>query len=157
MDYFKRINKSKIAPEFLKKCEQLLINCQARGAVYYAISGFRDPLEQEALYKIGREPNDTRKVVTNARPFKSAHQYGLAIDFAADLDAKREGLQPDWNIKSYEILAEEARKLGLMPGMDFKTFKEGPHIQSHTSYNWSQLELIYKTQGIEAVWRLLKV
>lgn len=150
-DYFSRINKNTINPIFLSLVEQLLKNCAARGVIYYAISGTRTPEQQAALYAQGR--STPGKIVTNAQPFSSLHQFGLAMDFCKDLDMTKEGLQPSWNIADYEVLAEEARKLGLVCGMDFKTFKEGPHIQYATKLSLKELKELYLKDGLEKVWQ----
>jgi peptidoglycan LD-endopeptidase CwlK len=151
--HFTRIDLQYIHPKLVKLCEQLVENCKARGHEYYAISGYRDPKQQEALYAIGRTTELDRKPVTNAKPYSSYHNFGLAIDFAKDKDAARAGLQPDWDIKSYEILASEARKLGLVSGMDFKTFKEGPHIQVPFAVApLNELTKILKEKDLSAVW-----
>jgi hypothetical protein len=129
--HFTRIDLQYIHPKLVKLCEQLVENCKARGHEYYAISGYRDPKQQEALYAIGRTTELDRK----------------------DKDAARAGLQPDWDIKSYEILASEARKLGLVSGMDFKTFKEGPHIQVPFAVApLNELTKILKEKDLSAVW-----
>src|SRR5205085_7135862 len=96
---------------------------------FYAISGFREAKEQEALYAIGRTTQLNRKPVTNAKPYSSFHNFGLAIDFCRDADTTRDGLQPDWKFEDYKILAEEAVKVGLEPGYNWKKFPEGPHVQ----------------------------
>lgn len=149
----KRIDKSKIYNKFYSLCEQLLINCSKRGYTYVAISGFRDPKEQAKLYAQGR--STPGKIVTNAKPWTSFHNFGLAIDFAFDTDSKREGLQPGWNLEDYEVLREEAKKIGLISGMDFKTFKEGPHIQFNSSLTLKQMQEIVEKQSLEALWRKL--
>jgi peptidoglycan L-alanyl-D-glutamate endopeptidase CwlK len=123
-----------------------------RGHSYYAISGFRDPIEQDKLYAIGRTEKKGSPIVTNAPGFKSYHNYGLAIDFCWDKDQKREGLQPGWDVKSYMVLAEEAEKLGLVSGMKFKMV-DAPHIQIPMNViGLTKLEEIYKEGGIEACW-----
>lgn len=147
---FNRIDTAKINPNFLSLCKQLVENCKARGVLFYAISGFRSEQEQAKLYAQGR--TTPGKIVTNAKPYQSLHNFGLAIDFCADKDATKEGLQPDWNMAQYKILQEEAHKLGLTSGLDFKSFPEGPHIQLKISKPLPELEKVFKTKGLEAVW-----
>jgi peptidoglycan L-alanyl-D-glutamate endopeptidase CwlK len=132
-ELFKRVNQSLIHPWLLSRCKQLVKNCAARGVLYYAISGTRTWAEQQDLYNKGRDSDgkviDPKAVVTKALPGTSMHNYGLAIDFCRDKDADRAGLQPDWEIKSYKVLAEEAQKLGLEAGFFWKSFVDAPHIQ----------------------------
>lgn len=152
-ELFKRIDKSKIAPWFLEKCEKLIEECLKQGRTFYAISAFRDPVEQEKLYAIGRTTETHRKPVTNAAPYKSFHNFGLAIDFCLDKDAEKAGLQPDWDYEDYKILANEALKIGLTPGYYFKSFPEGPHIQTpFLGGTTKDMEAIMKEKGVEAVW-----
>lgn len=152
--FFKRIDQSKIFPPFLKRSKQLVLNCvqgQANKS-YHAISGFRDPVEQDGLYSIGRTTQLDRAIVTNAKGFKSYHNYGLAIDFCWDRDAKREGLQPGWEPEQYKALAEEAEKLDLLCGGKF-TNPDWPHIQLPMNVlGLTRLEELYKNKGLEACW-----
>ena len=150
--YFKRVDTTKLAPWFFTKLQQLVINCKKRGVEYYCISGFRDPEEQAKLYAIGRTTELNRKPVTNARPWTSFHHY-FAVDFCKDADVNRDGLQPDWDLEDYKVLNEEAHKLGLITGLDFTTFKEGPHVQPpFIAGATGTLKRIYLEQGQAAVW-----
>jgi peptidoglycan L-alanyl-D-glutamate endopeptidase CwlK len=150
--YFKRIDQAKIFPLLLDKCKELAINTVVRGKAYYAISGFRDPIEQDKLYAIGRTEKQDHPTVTNAAGFKSYHNYGLAIDFCWDKDQKREGLQPSWDVKEYTVLAEEAAKIGLFSGMKFKMV-DAPHIQIPLNViGLTKLEELYKAGGLQACW-----
>ena len=45
---------------------------------FRAFEGYRSPERQLKLFQTSRKDG---KRVTNARPFQSAHQYGLAVDF----------------------------------------------------------------------------
>lgn len=151
-DIFKRIDKSKIAPFFLKKCELLIANCKAAGVDYVPISGYRDPEEQAKLYAIGRTVDIGKPVVTKAEPYKSFHNYGLAMDFCKDDDPSPK-VKPNWSIDQYTVLADEANKLGLSAGLRwYGNFQEGPHIQVPFCYKLDELKAIMLSQGIEAVW-----
>ncbi len=162
MEYFKRIDTSKLYPALLLKLEKLVEACLARGVAYYAISGFRSWPEQDALYAQGRDKAgkviDKSKVVTNAKGGQSNHNYTCATDFCADADMKRAGLQPDWNKASYKVLAEEAEKLGLEAGYFWK-FTDCPHIQLNLTKNglsFDKLKAIYlKNKDMADVWKEL--
>ena len=153
--YFQRIDQSKIAPWFLAKAKQLVANCLAKGAEFYVLGdgGFRTPEAQDALYAIGRTVDLSRKHVTNAPAYTSYHNYGIALDFARDLDATKDGLQPDWNKDDYKILQTEAHALGLLSGLDFSSFPEAPHIQlPFRAGATGDMKKILLKDGIEAVW-----
>ena len=151
-EVFARVKLAGLYPPFLAKAKQLSVACQARGAVYYAISAERTFAEQQALYDQGRKT--AGQIVTKARPGTSAHNYGVAIDFCRDADAARAGLQPDWDLVDYAVLAEEAVKLGLEAAYNWASFKEGPHIQlplGSKGLTFDKLISIYTKGGKAAV------
>lgn len=149
-----RVNWNIVYPRFMEKCFYLAANCRKRGVDYFAISGTRLFPEQAKLYFQGRTAPG--KIVTNARPGFSAHNYGLAVDWCKDEDKTRAGLQPDWDLPDYVVLQEEAEKLGLESGMAWKSFKEGPHVQVHSKYiDFNKLKAIYESENGAAVWAYL--
>jgi peptidoglycan L-alanyl-D-glutamate endopeptidase CwlK len=133
VELFARVDQTKLEPYFLGKCKQLVRNCAKRGYIYYATSGIRTWKESQDLYNKGRnekgEVVDLKLIVTRALPGQSYHNYGIALDFCLDKDLDKVGLQPDWDIKSYKVLGEEAVKLGLEAGVFWKGFVDAPHIQ----------------------------
>lgn len=69
--------------------------------------GNRSPARQYDLFARGK--------VTKARPWESAHQYGLAVDFAARV-VQDDGTMGDWSWNAdfpWEQLKREARRHGL--------------------------------------------
>lgn len=126
-DNFKRINTSDIYAPLLNKLDQLITNCKARGAHYYATSGYRSVDEQNELWAQGR--SKPGKIVTHAKGGQSYHNYKIAVDFTADADPSKDGLQPSWQNADYNILGEEAEKLGLEWGGSWVTFQDRPHVQ----------------------------
>lgn len=88
------------------------------------IDGFRDPAIQARYYAQGRDASgkvvDKRLVVTNAKPYESAHQWGLAIDVEA-------------NERTLAQLGALAGAAGLGWGGDWRTFKDPPHFEM---MNW---------------------
>lgn len=155
MDKFARIDTNKIYSPFLDKCILLVENCEKRGVSIWAISGYRSPEEQDALYNQGRG-DKSKPLVTNAKAFQSFHNFGLAIDFCVDKDANKEGLQPNWDLAPYRILREEAEKLGLVSGLSFKSFPEGPHIQFTVPKSLLEMKQAHEKGGLENVWNLIE-
>ncbi len=153
-DNFKRIDINVLYPNFRRLIEKLVENCRARGVEYYATSGLRTWDEQSKLYALGRTvPNVDATpekpmggIVTQAKAGQSYHSYGIAVDFCPDKDKTRAGLQPDWNRASYQILAEEATKLGLEAGYYWK-FVDNPHVQLKISKNGLTLFDLQKAYG----------
>lgn len=125
-DLVTRVNLDLLEPGFCATALQVIANCRARGFDYWAISGYRSPEEQAELFFQGRTQPGI--IVTDAGPYLSAHNYGIALDLALDKDTERRGLQPDYRREAYAVLGEEAKRAGLVWGGDFRNF-DGPHIQ----------------------------
>lgn len=163
MNQTKAFKASEIYPPFLAKLEQLVAACKARGAEYWATSGYRSWEEQNKLYALGRTAKNVDTTssnpmggrVTNAKGGQSNHNYSIATDFALDKDTERAGLQPDWNLEAYRVLAEEAKKLGLEAGFYWTKIKDGPHVQlplSKQGITLAQMAAWYKHGGIPEIW-----
>lgn len=150
-----RIDTKVLYPPFLALVEKLLANCSARGAQYYCICGTRTVQEQNDLYAQGR--TKPGPIVTKAKGGESYHNFNVAADFAPDKDQDRAGLQPDYNKPAYQILAEEAQKLGLEPGYFWK-FTDAPHVQLKISAHGLDLHNLldaYNKNGPIGVTKLL--
>lgn len=119
---FRRIDLDLLYPPFLEKLLDVIAACNARGRTFIATHGYRTYGEQMALWAKGRTVRGP--IVTNAKGGQSSHNFGLAVDFVRDLDAKP-GVQPSWDDKDYEVLVEEAEKAGLHSG---KGYKDYPHV-----------------------------
>ena len=95
-----------------------------RGYNIAIVQAFRSFDEQNALYAQGRtEPGS---IVTNARGGESAHNYGLAFDFAF-VDDNGDLSWSDSN--PWAEVGSIAKELGMDWGGDFKSFKDRPHIE----------------------------
>lgn len=158
----KRVDWGYIYPPFRDACFGLAARCQAKGVDYYAISGYRSFPEQAKLYFQGRTKPGPK--VTNARPGQSAHNYGLAVDWCKDADRTKEGLQPDWDLPDYRLLADEAEDMGLEAAYYWKTFKEGPHVQVKLAGKFpgvdpgtelAHLKNLHDAGGVKKVWAYL--
>lgn len=122
-----RIDKGAIDPRLVAALEKQL-GCSAFH--YWALSGYRSIEEQRILYRrwLAREPGAGKA----APPGMSAHNYRKAVDFVVDVDPKKPGLQPSWNIK---LAAWLHLKLmvqlhpDLRHGSDFGDF---PHVEWKT-------------------------
>lgn len=114
-EFFKRINLDLVYPPLLERVLVAVARCRTAGHHYVATYGYRTAAEQAKLYFQGRTVPG--RIVTNARPGFSVHNYGAAIDFVADADISKPGLQPDWQAKAYESLAKECRAEGLQVGV----------------------------------------
>ncbi len=155
-----RIDLDLLYPRFCELVLELLANCKTRGVNYYATGGFRSPEEQMTLWQKGRNAIgavvDPSKIVTKLQ--FGAHNCGIAADFTFDKDPDIKGLQPRFNRPDYDILSEEALKLGLEPGHGWKSFPDSPHVQlplGKYGISFRGLKDEYAKGGIEAVFAVL--
>lgn len=100
-----------LQPAFRDTVLQLLANCKARGKEYLLNEGFRTWGRSHQLYQ----------AMLNGGPRaapagSSAHNYGMAADlvFIKQPSPKR---VLSWEPRHYDVLVEEAKKLGLHCGM----------------------------------------
>lgn len=87
-------------------------------------STLRDEEEQEKLWKIGRTVKG--RVVTDAKPGESAHNYGLALDVVPMISGK-----PIWDSDNplWLEIGRIGKEEGFEWGGNWKSFKEYPHFQ----------------------------
>lgn len=117
-----RIDLDQLYFPFVEKLFNVLQACRERGQDYYPIYGYRSWALQHQLRMKFLNGTGGRAAPAG----DSAHNYGLAVDVAADSDMKRLGLQPSWEEKKYAILGEETKKAGLVWGGGFNDM---PHVQ----------------------------
>ncbi len=121
--------------------------------IYVQISsGYRSHLSQAALYGQGRssykykgkeygrikdENGKQLKIVTNAEPGESIHNYGLAIDYFL---VTKDGEDAIWDAnKEWRRVAEIAKGMGFEWGGDWNSFKDYPHLQYTRGLTLNQL------------------
>lgn len=106
------------------------------------VQGYRTFYQQQQLYDQGR--TKPGKIVTNAKPGSSFHNYGLAIDFCLIIDGK----EASWNTEKdfdedkhadwVEVVAIFENG-GWEWGGSWRTFKDLPHLQKTFGYKWQTL------------------
>ncbi len=112
-----------LQPETRDRAYRLFDRAEREGLGICIVSGLRTYAEQRALYAQGR--TKPGKIVTNAEPGESYHNFGLAFDFAV---MKGGSLvwnpeHPDW--KAFVRLGKEA---GFAWGGDWTSFRDYPHL-----------------------------
>lgn len=159
-DLLTRIASAKMYPPFVAKLRKLLEACAERGAIYVPTSGIRTYEEQDVLYARGRTapPIGAGHVVTKARGGYSPHNFNVAADCTRHKLAEYHGkLSPDYRDSAYDVLAEEAAKLKLEPGLRWQ-FKDAPHVQlplkAH-GISWAMMREWYESGGIDRVFKEL--
>lgn len=102
---------ARLHPRMRGLVTQLLQTLNAADLPFQAYEGYRTPERQRMLYAKGRSAPGAK--ITNAEPWESLHQYGVAVDLVL-----RDGMQWSWNAKAgartqWERMRAEAGKLGL--------------------------------------------
>jgi hypothetical protein len=155
-----------LAPGFAHKLDLVIAALRARGWSRACIlESFRTDEREAWLFGFGRDYDDDRGIVTNARDGrKSWHRYGLGADFGL------RGMDTP-PAQFYRDLTEIAESVGLTSGRDWnrngipdtqeegKHFCDGPHVQwwctgmkvTPSDHAWDLLQ----SQGVAAVWREL--
>lgn len=138
---------SLVAPALAAKVRQL---ANVLSFPIRVTQGLRSWNEQQALYDQGRTAPG--KIVTNAKPGTSWHNYGMAVD-VVPMDRL-----PDWNINhpNWQTIHSAAKALGFVCGADFRTFPDWPHLQLTGRFPDSpddEVRLIFKCGGMEEVWK----
>ena len=111
-----------LLPEVRPMARALVQKAAAVGIRIKVISGFRTYEEQATLYAQGRtEPG---KVVTNARPGYSNHNFGIAFDIGVF-----EGNSYLPESPKYQALGALGIDIGLEWGGSWKAFFDAPHFQ----------------------------
>jgi peptidoglycan L-alanyl-D-glutamate endopeptidase CwlK len=86
-----------LVPDFRGRLALLLDACAAEGIPLAAFETVRSPIRQAFLWAKGRVPGlpDYGRRVTWARPYESAHQWGLATDLVFRVDGKWSWVEPE--------------------------------------------------------------
>jgi peptidoglycan L-alanyl-D-glutamate endopeptidase CwlK len=98
---------------------------RAAGFRVVLTSGTRTMGEQRKLYAQGRTAPGA--IVTKAKPGDSAHNFGLAFDFAFGDGSG----SPTWPESGpWGKVASVGKALGLVWGGDWTSFKDRPHLET---------------------------
>ena len=136
------INSRKITdlrPKVATLCKQFLLNCNLLDIDLLVTSTYRDLESQASLYAIGRTAPG--KIVTNAKPGESLHNWRVAFDvvplrFGKPVwGTKGNGMDDDPSdddkddLELWQRIGEIGKNCGLEWAGDWKAFKEFPHFQ----------------------------
>lgn len=141
--------------EFVEKCKALLANLKDQGTLMVPYFGYRTLEQQAKLWRQGRPtqqiiqminklkaenapylasqienvgPQPGEKIVTDALPGCSWHNWGMALDCYATIN--NDPMKPNWDGRApaYKKYADAAKKMGLTAGADFVDI-DYDHIQ----------------------------
>lgn len=143
---------SSVCPLLADKIRQLIQLLAGENIQIRVVQGLRPWEVQESLYEQGR--TKPGKIVTNAPPGHSWHNFGLAVDVAPfDLEG-----QPDWNLHHpvWSHIVSVGDTLGLVAGAEWRTFPDWPHFEMTGRFPVSpndEVRSILATQGLAGVWK----
>lgn len=135
-----------VEPYFKLKIEELLVKTEMATNRKWGVSdGRRTMAQQREIYAQGR--TKPGKVVSNAKPGQSAHNFGLAVDI---WPLKPDGKNFDWNAADtlFKKMADIAVSMGLTAGYYFKSIHDAPHVESP---EWKIQQAKWKAGEIEIV------
>jgi peptidoglycan L-alanyl-D-glutamate endopeptidase CwlK len=121
--------------------------CEALGPMWQPYNGLRSMELQATLYATGRTRSG--KIVTNARPGESPHNYGMATDWAPTHNG-----QPFWPNASDPLwldYGKAVKDVGLKWGGNFTKFIDCPHNELQITGPWAKLQPVFDQGGLSAV------
>lgn len=143
---FKRNKSAQTHKNVHARAVELIRRCWAENVFIVFTDGLRTDVDQAILYGKGRKSyiyngkqygNPGVKIVTNAKPGTSFHNYGLALDFVT---CDGFGKNIDWIVgPKWKRAAAIAKELGFTWGGDWKSFYDAPHIEYNGGYTVSQI------------------
>jgi D-alanyl-D-alanine carboxypeptidase-like protein len=150
----------KLYPPFADLVRQLLQEAAKQGMQVGIFEGMRSFERQRELYAQGRNVSghvvDPAKVVTDAPPGLSAHNYGLAVDLVFNGARPGEPWQWNWGPQfPWKGLAELGKGLGLDAAYFWTKFPEEPHFELIYGENYHELLALYTNGGLQGVWDAL--
>jgi peptidoglycan L-alanyl-D-glutamate endopeptidase CwlK len=113
-----------LIPQAKERVERFIALCHEQGIDLLVTSTFRDHESQGELYEQGR--TKPGKVVTNAKPGESWHNYRCAVDVVPLVNGKPnwDGSDPIW-----QTIGELGEQAGLEWAGRWHSFKELAHFQ----------------------------
>ena len=158
MDAISESRLTEVHPLLASKIRQMADILAQSGVTLRVTQGLRSWTQQLSLWLKGRDPNgtviDRSKVVTNAAPGHSWHNFGLAVD-VVPMDNVG---QPDWNVNHpvWKQIVSVGTSLGLVAGAEWRTFPDYPHFQLTGKLPVSpddEVRQTFKDGGMVTIWK----
>ncbi|MGL5363474.1 MAG: M15 family metallopeptidase, partial [Bosea sp. (in: a-proteobacteria)] len=111
----RRVDYGQLHPLMRDKVKSILKKLNADGYPFELFEAYRTPARQRYLYQVGRTRELSRKPVTNARPWQSFHQYGLAVDIILNIKGKWSWDTSGKNAAGWDLLQKYGKEAGLRP------------------------------------------
>lgn len=141
-------------PPFLAQIQRGLAKAKDTNIHAYIFEGGRVTERQAFLYAQGR--SNPGKIVTNARPGFSTHEYGCGVDVVFD-GSPAEGIQWSWEGDYADSKKDDYKNLAVImkaEGLEWLGDKniESAHFQNMYGFTIQQIKLIADTKGILGLW-----
>ena len=133
-------------PPFLFRLIKGVKAARAAGFPIHVFESYRSPERQSELYAQGRTAPG--RIVTRARPGRTWHNYGIAADLVLFIDGKWTWEHEDMYVKAAPYL----EACGLQWQGRSTKFVELVHYQLPVETSIYEIESLYKTDGMLAVW-----
>ncbi len=131
-----------LEPDFQPLVTELLTKVNAATGRTWGISdGRRTMAQQKAIFAQGRTAPG--KVVSNAPPGSSAHNFGLAVDIWPMKDGDFDWTAPD---DMFHIMADIAVSMGLTAGYFFHSIHDAPHVETP---RWKTQQALWRSGKLE--------
>jgi hypothetical protein len=127
-----------IAREFVIKSNELLAS-EHQSIKTVITFTYRSFAEQDQLYSIGRRGIDGESIVTKAKGGYSWHNFGLAFDFAFQVNGK---LSWDKSLP-WSKVAKIAKDMGMEWGGDWVSLQDLGHLQYRQGMSLSEARKLY--------------
>jgi len=126
---------NELLPEVKTRVEKFIQSCKDKGIDILVTSTYRDMESQAALYAQGRTTEG--KIVTNAGPGDSYHNWRCAVDVVPLVNGK-----PDWDGSHpvWATIGELGEQAGLEWAGKWIHFKELAHFQYTNGLTIAQLK-----------------
>lgn len=154
-------NPLNLHPTFALLLLKAVLECHSKNFKIYPFEGMRSVERQASLFEQGRTKPGA--IVTNAKPWESWHNYGLAVDLVFDGES-RDGIQWSWNgdyntpVVGGKAKAEWDQVAVIMEAHGFewagrwKSFPETPHFQFTGGYSTATAKTLVTSRGLKSFW-----
>lgn len=122
----------KLQPLVERQAVKVLEHMEKIGQPVRIVEGYRSLERQQELYNQGRL--NSGKIVTNAKPGQSMHQYGIAVDYVF----RKEGYNA--SDSQWQLLGAVGKLHGFDWGGDWTGFIDKPHMEMSLGHTWREFQ-----------------
>jgi peptidoglycan L-alanyl-D-glutamate endopeptidase CwlK len=151
---------SQLYPPFADQLREFILAARKVGMPVALFEGLRTMERQKQLYSEGRDAEghiiDRAKIVTDAPPGMTFHNYGVAGDVVFVGTSQGPHWAYSWDSKwPWKKLGELGQSMGLEAGMFWPKFPDEPHFEIRYGYAEHELLALLSQGGLPAVWKAL--